>query len=122
MYGYCWVTFRRTPVAEIRGEIEPGANEAYLYDGFVVPRRRGKGVLRQLYAEIFTWLRDRGYRAALGVVLASNTPSVRAIRHEWSLVGKVSYFRLLQFEQYKYDKENPELSRFTLEQPVKTIP
>ncbi len=72
--GYCWADLREVNDAVCDYELGPG--EAYLYDGFIVPELRGRGLAQYMSVEFYRHLHYAGLHTSY-----SNTKGRSAAPH-----------------------------------------
>lgn len=77
--GYVWFAFGELYVNEIERRVVLREDEAILYDGYVSPFQRGKGIGPDIWSQSIIRLRRSGYRRIYGFVASYNKPSRRAL-------------------------------------------
>jgi ribosomal protein S18 acetylase RimI-like enzyme len=102
--GYAWMAERlgddvtRCPV--------PLAEDAvYLWDSYVLPAERRRGIGSALTAERLAIARALGYREAWRMIAPRNTPSLRTLRAGGPLrvVGEIRFVQLLGLLRARFD-------------------
>jgi ribosomal protein S18 acetylase RimI-like enzyme len=92
---HSWVTRNDSYIAEIRGWVKPGSDEAYIYDCFTDGSCRGLGIFPAVLSTVSGILFDQGVRRVWIAVEAENLSSRKAIeRAGFRLACTVSYSRL----------------------------
>lgn len=69
--GYLWINLNEMRVPELGQRMKLESKEAYLYDAYVLPEYRNKGIIRSLMRQAFLFLRsiqtERGYAYTLSL-------------------------------------------------------
>lgn len=73
-----WVARGAVPVAYVMCDLLLTPDEAYLYDTFVVPELRGRGLASKLYQGVAAQLAASGVSRAVMFVRAHNAPSLQS--------------------------------------------
>lgn len=102
--GYLWASFKRKVyMQECEREISCKIGEVYLYDGFVLPDFRRKGLFKKLLEETLHCFKSRNVKKASAYALTSNKASQKAFRalgfHTVRLVKFVKIFRFKKSEE-----------------------
>lgn len=91
---HSWVTRNDSYIAEIRGWVHPGPDEAYIYDCFTDGSCRGLGIFPAVLSTVGGVLFDKGVQRIWIAVEAENVSSRKAIeRAGFRLACTVSYRR-----------------------------
>ncbi len=77
--GYVWAAFGELYLNEIERRIILREDEAILYDWYVSPFQRGKGIGPEIWSQSIIRLGRGGYRRIYGFVAPYNKPSRRAL-------------------------------------------
>ena len=99
--GYIWIAFDEIYIGEILKTMALTSGEAFLYDVFVFPKYRKRGVYKQLLRTTCGWLRQRGFMNAYCGALASNVASRSGLeRVGFKEEGTVTLVRVLGRKRY----------------------
>jgi GNAT superfamily N-acetyltransferase len=72
-----WIAARPVWVPFLGCDIETAPGEAQIYDKFTLPAFRGRGIANAVRTRHLRYLRDAGFRRAIGAVLPENASSLR---------------------------------------------
>lgn len=102
--GYLWATFKRKVyVQEIEREVSFKTGDVYLYDGYVLPDFRRKGLLKKLLEETLRYFKSRNVRQANAGALTCNKAPQKAFRalgfRTFRFFKFVKIFRFKKFEE-----------------------
>jgi GNAT superfamily N-acetyltransferase len=97
--GWTWISGRLEPDLETHPlPLPPGA--AYLWDLYVVPRERSRGLGSALAAARVRAARERGFHTGWRAIAPDNVPSLRTLARTTAgdarVVGEVRYLKLLR--------------------------
>jgi GNAT superfamily N-acetyltransferase len=94
--GYAWMAERLAPDVT-RCPVPLPEDAVYLWDLYVLPAERGRGVGSALAAERLAIARDLGYREGWRMIALRNQPSLRTLRAGGStrIVGEIRFVQLL---------------------------
>lgn len=110
--GIGWFTQTAVDVPAIERAIRPGAGEAYIFDLFVSPEERGRGVAPAMLAFMAGRLRELDIYRAWALIERSNTASTRAFeRAGWASVADVLYARMGLTTRLVLRPPDPEAQR-----------
>lgn len=97
--GYVWISRSRELMTEVNHVVDVSRDGAgiYLFDGFVFPSHRRKGVLRTLLTSAMAWARDHGAARVYAAFARENHASERALIQAGfvTVVGDVSRLLVL---------------------------
>ncbi len=94
--GWAWIGYVRVFLPPLGREICLPAGTAYLYEAFVRPSARGRGIGRALVGARCARAASLGYGHLLTHVLDGNLPSLRALRtHGFTTSGRTRFLRAL---------------------------
>lgn len=94
--GWAWIGYRRVFLAPLGRSIRLQEGTGYLYDVFVRPAERGRGIGRALVAARVAQAESAGITRLVSHVMLGNIPSRRALeRHGFTVVGQTAFLRLL---------------------------
>ena len=88
-------------VNRVQPHLFPG--DVCVHDLFVAPEYRGLGIGRTLASYRLHYLRDQGYKRAVGIILENNIPAL--IINEkmgYIQIGKMSHARFLFWDRFRY--------------------
>lgn len=106
--GYLWVSFKRKFYQpELETEVSLKNEEAYLYDAFVSPVFRSKGIFKKLLEETLHFLDSRNVKKAYAYVDVSNAPSRRVFeKSNFHPTRLIVFLRIFLFKRRReYDLE-----------------
>ncbi|MBV8139301.1 MAG: GNAT family N-acetyltransferase [Deltaproteobacteria bacterium] len=93
--GYGWLSRQTEIDARCGIEILPGEDEGYIYDGFVFPAFRRRGVYARLLFARLDWLQREGCQRVYSIVFSNNVPALNA---HWQAgfrpYGQMSYSKI----------------------------
>ena len=101
--GYAWMAERLGP--EVTRCPVPLPEEAvYLWDLYVLPAERGRGIGSALAAERLAIARELGYQEGWRMIAPGNFASLRTLRAGGStrIVGEIRYFRFLSLLRARF--------------------
>lgn len=94
--GWAWLGYGRVYLPPLGREICLPPGTAYLYEAFVRPAARGRGIGSALVGARCARAAGLGYRRLLTHVLEGNVPSLRALRrHGFRTSGRTHFLRAL---------------------------
>ena len=94
--GWAWLGYERVYLPPLGRDIRLAPGVAYLYDAYVRPGERGRGIGRRLVGERCALADRRGLERLLTHVLVGNEPSARALQaHGFEIVGRTVFLRAL---------------------------
>ena len=94
--GWAWIGYERVYLPPLGREIRLDSTTGYLYDAYVRPSERGRGIGRALVGVRCSYADGRGIERLLSHVLTGNEPSLRALRtHGFDAVGRTVFLRAL---------------------------
>ena len=94
--GWAWVGYGRVYLPPLGRDIRLPEGTAYLYEAFVRPAARGRGIGSALVAARCARAESHGYAHLLTHVLDGNEPSLRSLRrHGFRTSGRTRFLRLL---------------------------
>ena len=94
--GWAWIGYERVYLPPLGREIRLDAGTGYLYDAYVRPAERGRGIGRCLVSLRCEHADARGIERLLSHVLTGNEPSLRALRTQgFDAVGRTVFLRAL---------------------------
>jgi GNAT superfamily N-acetyltransferase len=99
--GWAWIGYEQVHLSPLGRAIrlEPGA--AYLYDAYVRPSYRGRGIGRGLVHARCMRASERGITRLLTHVLVGNEPSLRSLRAEgFRALGRTIFLRALTLRMW----------------------
>jgi len=104
--GYLWVSLKREAyIPEFERAISLKNGEAYLYDTFIFPDFRRKGLNKKLLEEMLHYLKSQNVKKANTYVLTTNKAPQKALRalgfRPVRLVKFVKIFRFKKFEEHE---------------------
>lgn len=101
--GCVWISRSAEMMTEVRYvlDVSRDAQGAYLFDGFVLPAWRGKGILRAVLRGCRSWAAARGISRLYAAFTRENRVSERALRAMGftAVVGDVAVLRALGRER-----------------------
>lgn len=89
-----WATTHGARVPELERDVVLRWDEAYLYDAFTPPMRRGHGAFGFVLDHLFAALQERGARAVYSYVRSDDPRGQRAACVRLRPVGTLAYIRL----------------------------
>ena len=106
--GYMWTTLKRKVyIPEFEREIAFKDEEGYLYDGFVFPDFRRKGLFKKMVEESLHYLKSQNVKRVKGITVTTNRASERVMRdtgfYAVRLVRFVRIFGFQRFEEHKLE-------------------
>jgi len=101
--AYMWATLKRKVyVPEFEREIVFKNGEGYLYDGFVFPVFRRKGLFKKMVEEALHYLKSQNIKKAYGITLTTNESSQRVMRDKgFYAVRLVKFVRIFGFKRFE---------------------
>ena len=94
--GWAWVGYERVYLPPLGREIRLPDGTAYLYEAYVRPAARGRGIGSALVGARCARAAGLGYAHLLTHVLDGNQPSLRALRrHGFRTRGRTHFLRVL---------------------------
>ncbi|NJN92879.1 MAG: GNAT family N-acetyltransferase [Anaerolineales bacterium] len=110
--GWGWLADKIDPQTNrVQAPLNPG--DACLYDLFVAPDFRDRGIAQRLVASRLQFLRDHGYQRSVITCSKDNLAALKvAQRVGYVSVGKSHHTRLLFWDRYEYET-------FELEEPYR---
>ncbi len=110
--GIGWFTRSAVLVPAIERPIRPAAGEAYIFDLFVCPEERGRGVAPAMLRFIAARLRELDVYRAWALIERSNSASTRAFeRAGWASVADVLYAKMGLTTRLVLRPPDPEAQR-----------
>lgn len=108
--GYGWVSLASAHISEIAMDLTIGSGRLYVYDCFVDPKFRGRGIYQQLLRQILSDYSGSNISAAFIGVEPHNTASIRAVEHVgFKRLTRVDYLKLGSLTRRYGDKPLREL-------------
>jgi ribosomal protein S18 acetylase RimI-like enzyme len=99
--GWAWLGYERVYLPPLGREIRLAPGVGYLYDAYVRPGERGRGIGRGLVGARCALADRRGLERLLSHVLVGNQPSVRALEtHGFDVVGRTVFLRALALKMW----------------------
>jgi ubiquinone/menaquinone biosynthesis C-methylase UbiE len=89
-----WVTTSPTPIPEIGRDVVLSPGQAYFYNGYTRPDRRGHGADGRVRTAIFATLHRAGFTRAVSYVRGDNAAGLRAASRWQQPIATVRYLRL----------------------------
>jgi glycosyltransferase involved in cell wall biosynthesis len=89
-----WATLTRARVPELEKDVLVREHEAYLYDAYTPPSRRGHGAFGFVLDHIFAELQARGVKATYSYVRSDDPEGQRSAAQRLRPIGCVHYLRL----------------------------
>lgn len=89
-----WATTQGAHVPELERDVVLRRDEAYLYDAFTPPMRRGNGAFGFVLDHLFAALQERGARVVYSYVRSDDPKGQRAACVRLRPVGTLAYVRL----------------------------
>ena len=77
---YVWITFKDEFEPFLGREVQLNNENAYIYDTFVHPDFRGKGIHTVVVQEAMRYIKSHGCKGVFSVVNKANTPSLRTFK------------------------------------------
>ena len=101
--GYAWMAERLAPDVT-RCPIPLPEEAVYLWDLYVLPAERGRGIGSALAAERLAIARELGYREAWRMIAPRNLPSLRTLRAGGAtrIVGEIRFVQLLSLLRARF--------------------
>jgi ribosomal protein S18 acetylase RimI-like enzyme len=94
--GWAWMGYERVHLAPLGHQIRLPDGAAYLYDVYVRPAERGRGIGAGLVSARCARADWRGIERLLSHVLVGNEPSLRALQaNRFEIVGRAVFVRAL---------------------------
>lgn len=94
--GWAWIGYERVYLPPLGREIRLPHDTAYLYEAYVRPEARGRGIGSALVAARCRQATERHARRLLTHVVDGNLPSRRALtRHGFRVVGRTHFLKVL---------------------------
>jgi ribosomal protein S18 acetylase RimI-like enzyme len=94
--GYIKVGFNKVYVLDYEKVIKFPPRLAFIYDTFVLPNYRGKGIASQLISESLCFLKEKGFKGVLCHIPPWNESSISAYtRNGFKEIKEINYFRIL---------------------------
>jgi GNAT superfamily N-acetyltransferase len=94
--GWAWIGYERVFLPPLGRDIRLPDGLAYLYDAFVRPAERGRGVGHALVGARCQRIDARGATRCLSHVMTGNEPSLQALRaHGFQVVGRTLFLKAL---------------------------
>jgi hypothetical protein len=91
----CWTAVRPIRIEYLDCETELGDGDAYLYDKFTCPTFRGHRIANAVRVYQLRYLREAGYRRAIGALVPENKTSMREnARGGFRPVGVIGRFKI----------------------------
>jgi RimJ/RimL family protein N-acetyltransferase len=125
-YNHCWLSvrtngniigcikigFRNPYITDYKRVIELPERMGFMYDSFIIPEQRGKGVVTYVAMQVLKFLKAQGYTRAGLHVPSWNKASLRAV--EKMGFKKVIYIKCFRIFDYPIliGKSTPESSTF----------
>jgi ribosomal protein S18 acetylase RimI-like enzyme len=102
--GYCWVSSGAgQDVNRIAAALQLEDGDAYVHDLFTSMAHRSKGVGRSLVSHRLRYLREHGYKRAVGAVFANNVPALKVNKKTgYESIGVLHHYRVLFWNHFKY--------------------
>jgi GNAT superfamily N-acetyltransferase len=108
---YTWVAFEEIHLKKLNRKLQMESDAAYIYDVYTLPEYRGRGISSTVYAKIFEYLLEKGFKRAYCLISSNNYPSLRVAEKtglrnigEITLIGffklRKSIFKSKTFEDY----------------------
>jgi ribosomal protein S18 acetylase RimI-like enzyme len=99
--GWAWLGYERVYLAPLGSEIRLAEGCAYLYDAYVKPEERGRGLGHGLVAARCRRADERGIGRLLSHVLVGNEASLRTLRsHGFATIGRTAFLRALALRMW----------------------
>jgi GNAT superfamily N-acetyltransferase len=96
--GYGWLSRQTEIDARCEIEISPAEDEGYIYDGFIFPAFRRRGIYAQLLRSRLDWLARDGCRKVYSIVFSDNTPALNAHSQAgFRTYGEMTYSKIFNF-------------------------
>jgi len=94
--GWAWLGYERVYLPPIGREIRLAEGTGYLYDAYVRPAERRRGIGRGLVAARCAHADARGIDRLVSHVLVGNEASLKALRtHDFEVIGRTLFVRAL---------------------------
>lgn len=90
-----WIAFENGRLDEVGREVRLAPDEVYLYDSYTAERVRERGVASARALWTAAYLREAGYRRAIGWISPQNRPAFGPARKAgYEIVGTVGFIRV----------------------------
>jgi GNAT superfamily N-acetyltransferase len=101
--GYLWASFKRKVyLGEIEREVSFKTGGVYLYDGFVLPNFRRKGLFKKLLEEALQYFKSRNVKKANAGTLTNNKAPQKAFKAlGFSTVRLVKFVKIFLFKKFE---------------------
>jgi ribosomal protein S18 acetylase RimI-like enzyme len=108
--GWAWIGYECVYLPPLGREIRLPQHTAYLYEAYVRPEARGRGIGQALVAARCQQAEQRGARRLLTHVVDGNVASKRALEaHGFRVVGRTHFLRALAVRVWTRDPLPPSL-------------
>lgn len=98
--GYIWFAIADFFAEEIKRRILLRKDEGILYDWYVSPSQRGKGVGLEILSRVIILLRKEGYQRIFILTRSYNTPSRKAIEKiKGKVKTQITFVKILNFNK-----------------------
>ncbi|MHA1650492.1 MAG: GNAT family N-acetyltransferase [Candidatus Helarchaeota archaeon] len=104
--GYFWVGVNKYRFKDVILKIQLREDEAYLYNAYIFPKYRGKGIFFWVISKVVEYLVPYNYKRAYGIVAMTN-PAM--IKHAIPKYEKLGYRFFKYLKPIKAKKRNPFL-------------
>lgn len=100
--GWGWLTDRvDLQTNRVQAPLRPG--DACLYDLFVAPTHRGRGIAQRLVAARLQFLHKQGYKRSIITCTKNDLPALKvAERANYQNIGQSSHTRFLFWDHFEY--------------------
>lgn len=128
LLGYLWITRSAERMAEVNHtlDVSRDASGAYLFDGYVLPAHRRKGVLHALLRSSKTWAAQHGLARLYAAFARENHVSEHALEREGftTIVGDVGILRVLnrEWKWIRLPREAPVIDILNATGPPRAAP
>ncbi len=100
--GCCWASQKTQSVNRVQPPLRPG--DACVHDLFVSPEHRGQKIGRTLISHRLHFLRERGYKRAVGAILKGNAPAFKINEITGHThISEMSHTRILFWDFFHHD-------------------
>ncbi len=126
--GYLWITRSAEEMTEVNHVLDVSRDPAgaYLFDGYVFPSHRRKGVLRGLLQSSKRWGAQRGLSRLYAAFTRDNHVSEHALHRAGfqAVVGDIAFLRVLhrEWKWIRIPRGTPVVEVLTADRPGQRMP
>ena len=104
--GYCWFNLKEC-TSRLYSFPFNGANKAYLYDLYVVPEHRGRGLSPYLVTQFYPWAQEQGFEQVYATINLFNNPSNQlTVSYRQETLVKMLYVSLFNIYEHTFLLKN----------------